>query len=99
MAQPKIVQADVVTHETSSEVPAERGVQQPSQHAGSASDRRPDPAPEVLGTMVDEKEDVESSKAVPAAVLASEDYSVFTVPQKRAIVLAGSFLGLLSPVR
>lgn len=30
--------------------------------------------------------------------LASEDYSAFTVPQKRAIIVAGSFLAWFSPV-
>ena len=31
-------------------------------------------------------------------ILAKEDYSIFTVPQKRAIILAGSFIGWFSPV-
>lgn len=31
-------------------------------------------------------------------VIAGEDYSVFTVPQKRAIIVAGSFLAWFSPV-
>ena len=47
-------------------------------------------------------EDVEASAEQPSQhddVLAKEDYSVFTVPQKRAIVLAGSFIGWFSPVR
>lgn len=30
--------------------------------------------------------------------IAGEDYSVFTVPQKRAIIVAGSFLAWFSPV-
>jgi len=99
MAQSKIVQADVVAHEASREDNAEKGVQPPLQYVRSASDGPLSPEAEVLGTTVDEKEDIEASTAEPAAVLASEDYSVFTVPQKRAIVLAGSFLGLFSPVR
>ena len=33
-----------------------------------------------------------------ANVLAGEDYSVFTVPQKRSIIVAGSFLAWFSPV-
>ena len=31
-------------------------------------------------------------------IVATEDYSVFTVPQKRAIVLAGSYLSWFSPM-
>ena len=31
-------------------------------------------------------------------IVASEDYSVFTVGQKRSIILAGSFVGWFSPV-
>ena len=31
-------------------------------------------------------------------VLGDEDYSAFTVPQKRAIIIAGSFLAWFSPV-
>ena len=33
-----------------------------------------------------------------ANVIAGEDYSVFTVPQKRSIIVAGSFLAWFSPV-
>lgn len=47
--------------------------------------------------LTDTAEDKDVEAAAPA-LLASENYSVFTVPQKRAIVVAGSFLGLFSPV-
>ena len=35
---------------------------------------------------------------VSSDLVAKEDYSVFTVPQKRAIVVAGSFIGWFSPM-
>jgi hypothetical protein len=45
--------------------------------------------------------DVEAQQKVDPQhrnVLAGEDYSAFTVPQKRAIIVAGSFLAWFSPV-
>lgn len=45
------------------------------------------------------KQDVEAGPADQRAdVLAKENYSVFTVPQKRAIILVGSFVGWFSPM-
>lgn len=52
------------------------------------------------GEIPNEK-DVESavgSSPTQDDLVAKEDYSVFTVPQKRAIVLAGSFIGWFSPM-
>jgi hypothetical protein len=49
-----------------------------------------------------EEEDVETNAEVSTNhrnAIAKEDFSVFTVPQIKAIVIAGSFLGLFSPVR
>ena len=31
-------------------------------------------------------------------IVANEDYSLFTIPQRRAIILAGSFIGWFSPM-
>ena len=45
--------------------------------------------------------DVEAQQGVDPQhpnVMAGEDYSAFTVPQKRAIIVAGSFLAWFSPV-
>ena len=49
-------------------------------------------------------EDTDAEKAVEAPsqhhdVLAKEAYSVYTNGQKKALIVAGSFLGLFSPVR
>jgi len=44
-----------------------------------------------------EEKDAEKA-ADPSGLVASEDFSVFTVPQKRAIVLAGSFISWFSPM-
>lgn len=38
------------------------------------------------------------SRETGPEIVATEDYSVFTVPQKRAIVLAGSYLSWFSPM-
>lgn len=48
----------------------------------------------------DEKEDDAPTEppAQQANPVASEDYSVFTVNQKRSIILAGSFIGWFSPM-
>ena len=45
--------------------------------------------------------DVEASRQLPtdhSNAVASEDFSVFTIPQKRAIIVAGSFIGWFSPM-
>ena len=48
---------------------------------------------------VNEKRAVETREPADRGdVLATEDYSVFTVPQKRAIIFAASFISLLSPM-
>ena len=56
--------------------------------------------PQQQGTR--NEKDIEASND-PASqrpdIVASEDYSVFTVGQKRSIVLAGSFIAWFSPVR
>ena len=47
------------------------------------------------------EEDIEPATEPPTErqdLVASEDFSVFTVPQKRAIILAGSFIGWFSPM-
>lgn len=49
----------------------------------------------------DQEKDADLSDQRPGnvpALVASEDYSVFTVPQKRAIILAGSFIAWFSPM-
>ncbi|KAF2487046.1 major facilitator superfamily domain-containing protein [Neohortaea acidophila] len=46
-----------------------------------------------------EKKDVEAQVSPAAhAALATEDFSIFTVPQKRAIIVAGSFISWFSPM-
>lgn len=47
------------------------------------------------------EKDVEATVEPPVesnGLVASEDYSVFTIPQKRAIILAGSFISWFSPM-
>ena len=49
--------------------------------------------------VLDEKDiDASGEKPVQLDLVAKEDYSVYTVPQKRAIVLAGSFISWFSPM-
>lgn len=63
-----------------------------------------DSEPPDNGTKTNEssnEKDVEAtveSSTEGADVVAKEDYSVFTVPQKRAIVFAGSFIAWFSPM-
>jgi hypothetical protein len=72
------------------------------------NDARNDHAAASDNKAVDHDYSVEKSPqltAEPAAeqpdhsnVVAAEDYSIFTVPQKRAIIVTGSFAALFSPM-
>lgn len=70
--------------------------------SGGLEDNSPRPLEEnAESNELSNEKDVEATERTHIQandLVAKEDYSVFTVPQKRAIILAGSFISWFSPM-
>ena len=90
-----------ITARSNEETPRNVGYGYRSPSTKSHDESKPTSCGDTLRSYTENEKATEASDqpgVLPSDVLAEKDYSIFTVPQKKTIILAGSFIGWFSPV-